>query len=320
MQLFLTGASGFVGGAFAQAFGARHAIRAMSRSPQSDARIAALGATPVRCALGAVGVESLQGCEVLVHCAAHVAQWGRRDDFMRTTVEGTRQLLQAAQAAGIRRFLHISSEAVLFHGQPMRQVDERYPYPQRHAFLYAESKAAAEQSVLAANQPGVFDTLVLRPRMVWGPGDQTILPVLLAMLRSDRFFWLDGGRARTSTTHIANLVHAMGLALERGEPGQVYFISDGQISTFRDFLGALVASQGEELPTRSLPGWLARALGRACEGLWRALGRESEPPLTAFASALMSRECTLEIGKARRELGYEPVLSVAQGLAQMPRI
>lgn len=319
MRIFLTGASGFVGGAFAAAFHQQHEILAMSRSEQSDAVIRARGITPVRCELGTVRAEQLLGCAAVVHCAAHVEQWGRREDFMRITVEGTRQLLQVARAAGVPRFVHISSEAALLHGQSLQNIDERYPYPQRHTFIYSESKAEAEKLVLAANAPGQFETLALRPRMIWGPGDLSILPVLLQMVHEGRFMWLNGGRARTSTTHIANLLQAMDLALSQGRGGQAYFITDETISTFREFLTALLATQGVHAPDKSLPGWLARGLGRLLESTWRLLGITAEPPLTHFAAAVMSRECTLDISKARRELGYNPVISVSRGLAELPK-
>ena len=243
-------------------------------------------------------------------------QWGTREQFWTANVEGTRQLLQAARAAGARRFIHIGTEAALFHGQHMRDIDERYPYPAHTPFLYSETKAAAEKLVLAANAPG-FATLSIRPRFVWGPGDQTILPVLEAMVRSGRFVWIDGGRARTSTTHIANLVHAVELALERGTGGNAYFVIDEGVTQMREFLTALLATRSLTPPDKAIPGWLARTLGSATETTWRALGKTSDPPLTRFAAAMMSRDCTITTDKARRELGYEPVISRAEGLREL---
>lgn len=315
-RIFITGASGFVGGAITRALAPHHRLTALSRSERSDAPLQALGATPLRGELGAVPVAALAGCDAVIHCAAFVKQWGTREQFWNANVAGTRQLLEAAKEAGVRRFIHIGTEAALFHGQDMLEVDEQYPYPARTPFLYSETKAAAERLVLAANTSD-FQTLSIRPRFVWGPGDQTILPVLLAMVKAGRFTWIDGGRARTSTTHIANLVHAVDLALQRGTGGNAYFVTDEGTTTVREFLAALLATRGASPPEKSVPGWLARTLAAMMELWWRALSLDSDPPLTRFAASMMSRDCTIRIDKARRELGYAPVISREDGLQQL---
>lgn len=312
-QIFITGASGFVGGAIARALAQRHLVRAMSRTPESDGRLSAMRVAAVRCELGQVAPDHLVGCDTVIHCAAYVKQWGTEAVFRKTNVEGTRQLLEAASRAGVQRFIHIGTEAALFHGQDMRDVDERYPYPSHMPFLYAATKAAAERLVLAANTER-FTTLSLRPRMVWGPGDQTVLPVIVAAVRSGRFAWIDGGRARTSTTHIDNLVHAVTLALSRGLGGNAYFVTDQGHTSMREFFKALLHTQGVAAPNRSIPAAVAYAMAAISETIWRTFGLSAEPPLTRFAAALMARDCTLRIDKAQCELGFAPVVTRAAGL------
>jgi nucleoside-diphosphate-sugar epimerase len=222
-------------------------------------------------------------------------------------------LLDVAKRAGVRRFVHIGTEAVLFAGQDMHDIDETYPYPTSTPFLYSETKAEAERRVLAANDPA-FTTISLRPRFIWGPGDLTILEATKEMVADGRYMWIDGGKARTSTVHIDNVVRAIELALERGSGGEAYFITDDEVHTFRDFMTRDAATAGITLPDRNLPGWLARGGATVLETVWRTFGLGGEPPLTRFVACLMSSECTLRIDKARRDLGYAPVVSVDAGL------
>lgn len=318
MRIFITGASGFIGGACARKLGADHEVFAMSRSAKSDTVIEALGATPVRCDLQALSPGDLPAVDAVVHAAAYVESWGTRSDYWQANVEGTDRVMAAAREAGASRFVHISTEAVLWHGQSMHDVDETEPYPASTPYLYAETKAEAERRVLAANTEG-FTTIALRPRFVWGPGDRTLAPEIQEMTESGSFVWLDGGAARTSTTHVANLVRAVELALTKGRGGEAYFVTDGEVAAFRDFLPRLMGAYGVTLPERSLPSWIARPAAAALEGTWRALRLGSKPPLTRHAVDLMCCDCILVDDKAKAELGYAPVLSVDRGLEELAK-
>jgi nucleoside-diphosphate-sugar epimerase len=318
--IFLTGASGFVGGAITNALThapqAAAAVRAMSRSTQSDQVVMTLGATPVRCELRTVKTEHLAGCDVVIHCAAFVKQWGTREQFWETNVVGTQQLLRVAREAGVKRFIHIGTEAALFYGQHMRAIDETYPYPKNSPFLYSATKAIAEQRVLAANASG-FTTLAIRPRFVWGPGDQTILPALIKMVASKQFMWIDNGKAVSSTTHIANLVQGVTLALTRGHGGNAYFVTDPGTTTLREFLTALLATRGVVPPDKSISSSGAQFFAAATETVWRLFGIKSDPPLTRFTAAMMSHDCTIKCDKAQRDLHYAPAITREQGLAEL---
>jgi nucleoside-diphosphate-sugar epimerase len=318
MRVFITGASGFIGGQVTESLTARHEVLALSRSAASAELARSRGARPILGSLGAVDAADLAGVDAVIHCAAFVEEWGTREQFWEANVTGTRQLLEVARRAGVARFIHVSTEAVLFDGHDLVDVDETQPYPQRHRFLYSETKAEAERLVLAANAPG-FTTIALRPRFVWGPGDQTVLPAILRMAREGRFAWIDGGGVRTSTTHVANFVHGVSLALERGQGGHAYFIADDGERTLREVLTRLAATQGVTLPGRSLPGKVARALAAVTEGAWRLLRLERQPPLTRFTAAMLSSNVTVRTDKARAELGYAPVITVDEGIAGLSR-
>lgn len=316
MKIFVTGGSGFVGGHVIEGLRAKHEVLAMARSPRSAEAVARYGATAVSADLDSVDAGHLAGCDAVVHCAAYVEEWGTREQFWKGNVDGTTRVLDAARRAGVRRFVHIGTEAALFDGHDLVGIDEARAYPEAQRYLYSETKAEAERRVLAANAPG-FATVSVRPRFVWGPRDTSVLPAVLRMAREGAWAWLDGGRALTSTTHVLNLVRAVELALTEGEGGQAYFVADEGTRTLREFLSAMARTQGVELPGRSLPGAVARPLASAVETVWRALGIRKAPPMTAFAIAMMSREVTVKTDKARRDLGYAPVIDVAAGLAAM---
>jgi nucleoside-diphosphate-sugar epimerase len=319
MRIFVTGASGFVGGAATRKLvRAGHEVRAMSRSEKSDGAIREMGAAPVRCDLENVSAVHVGDCEAVVHCAAFVEQWGPKDAWRRFNVEGTARMLEAAREAGASRFIHIGTEAASFRGQHLRGpngsgVDESYPLAPHSPYPYSATKAVAEKLVRDANAPG-FETIALRPRFIWGPGDTTLLPVIEEMARSGKFMWVGGGRAMTSTTHIANLTHAIALALTKGRGGEAYFILDDGVRPMREMMIGMAASRGITLPEKSVPAWLADFIGAACEVCWSILPLKGAPPLTRFSAMIMSRDAILRDDKARAEMGYAPVISVEDGM------
>ncbi len=314
MRIFVTGASGFVGGAATKKLvAAGHDVRAMSRSEKSDSAIRALGATPVRSNLEDVTAAHVGQADAILHCAAYVEQWGPKDAWKRFNVDGTARMLIAAREAGAARFIHISTESVLWRGQHLRGADESYALALRSPYPYAATKAQAEMLVRDANT-SAFTTIILRPRFIWGPGDTTLLPAIRHMARSGQWRWIDGGRAQTSTTHIQNLVHAIELALIKGRGGEACFILDDGVRSMRDMIGALAATQHITLPDKSVPSWFADAMAAVAEGAWRTFSLKGEPPLTRFGAMIMSRDSVLKDDKARTELGYRPAVSVDQGL------
>lgn len=319
MRIFITGASGFVGGAYAKDAGARHMLAAMARSETSAAKIAVLGATPVRCTLDTVEAEQLRGADAVVHCAAYVEEWGPWSAYWKTNVDGTRRMLAAAKEAGVRRFIHIGTEAALLKGQDLIDVDETYPLALRSPFPYSRTKAHAEKLVREASDPANgFETIVVRPRFVWGPGDETLLPVLRRMSEAGQFAWVDGGRHKTSTTYIGNLTHAIELALTQGKSGEAYFVlDDGGPVMFRDFLPKMTEAAGFKLEGREVPGWLVRMMAFVAEKAWRTLPLSGQPPITRFGANILSRDCILIDAKARLEMGYRPPFTREQGLAAL---
>lgn len=316
---FVTGASGFIGRALVERLVEQgwH-VRGLARSDAAAAVIAETGAEPVVGDLASSEAlrEGATGCSVAFHAAARVGDWGPREEFEQVNVAGTRNTLEACRAAGVPRFVHVGTEAAILNGRPLVDVDEDAPLRPDSKSHYCATKAIAERAVLDCNEPG-FETVVVRPRMVWGPGDTTVLSGLLEAVREGRFAWLSGGRQRISTTHVDNAVEGLLLAAMRGRAGQSYFITDGEAVVFRDFVTRLLATQGIEPPDRVMPAAAARAAAAVLETLWRGLRLRGAPPLNRTAVWLCSLESTLDISKAEAELGYRPIVSVEDGMRNL---
>ena len=317
--MFVTGGSGFIGGRLIERLrGDGHSVRALARSDAAAARVSERGGEPVPGDLSSVQAmrDGAAGCETAFHAAAALGDWGKREEFERGNVEGTANALRACADAGVRRFVHVGTEAALLAGQPLVNVDETAPLRPDSPALYSSTKARAEQLVLDANREG-FETVVVRPRFVWGRGDTTLLPQLVELARSGRFAWIAGGHHRTSTTHVENTVEGLVLGAMRGKPGNAYFVTDGEPVVFRTFVSELLSTQAVDPPSRSVPGPVAHTLAVGGETAWRLLPLPGRPPLTRFAYWVSAQECTIKIDKARAELGYAPVRTIADGLREL---
>jgi nucleoside-diphosphate-sugar epimerase len=317
--VFVTGGSGFIGGRLVRrlvAEGAR--VRALARSDRSAATVEALGAEAVRGDVDDADsiAAGAAGCEVAFHLAAHLGDWGPWEEFERANVGGTRNALDGCARAGVARFVHCGTEAALMAGEPLIQVDETAPLRPDSPAPYPATKAKAERAVRDASRAG-FETVVVRPRFVWGAGDTTLLPPMIAMVEAGRFAWIGGGGNLTAIAHVDNVVEGLLLGAERGAPGEAYFVTDGDPVVFREFVSALLETQGVEPPDRTMPAWLAGAMARGGELAWRLLPLSGSPPLSRFTSWVLTQECTIDISKARRELGYQPVTTREAGLAEL---
>jgi nucleoside-diphosphate-sugar epimerase len=324
-RVFVTGGSGFVGRALLAELSRRTIpAAALARSDAAAAQVVALGATPVRGDLADVAAlrAGMAGCDVVVHAAARVSDWGSKRDFQRDTIDGTRHVAEAARAAGVRRMVHVSTEAVLVgKGAPkLHGADESWPLPKRPLGLYPWSKGAAEEVVRAAGAaPGAgLETVIVRPRFIWGKGDTVLLPRLVRMVREHKFAWIGGGRFLSSTVHVQNVVHGLLLAAERGTPGETYFVTDGDPVEFRGFIEAMLRRAGADTSkVKDVPFWAARLGAWLGEAAW-TIGRLSgEPPVTRTGVRLVGEQVTVSDAKARRELGYAPVVSREAGLAEL---
>jgi nucleoside-diphosphate-sugar epimerase len=316
---FVTGGSGFIGGALIERLRREGwDVHALARSDSAAAAVRERGAEAVSGDLDDAAAlrAGADGCEVCFHAAAKVEDWGEREDFERLNVGGTEKVIAACREAGVRRLVHVGTEAALTAGQALVDVDERAPLRPDSPFLYSSTKAKAEELVRAANDDEL-ETVVVRPRFVWGRGDTTLLPAIAELVRAGRFRWIGRGGHLTDTTHVDNTVEGLWLGATKAPAGGVYFVTDGEPVVFRDFLTRMLETQGVTVPDKSVAPAVATAAAATAERVWRLLRRPARPPLTRFAVWVSSKHCTLDISRAREELGYTPVTSREEGLAEL---
>ena len=316
---FVTGGSGYVGRNLIRQLRKRgDEVRALARSQKAIEAVTRLGAAAVQGDLDDVQVmtQAMAGCEAVFHCAAEVSEWGPREQYWKGNVEGTQHALAAAKAAGVKKFVHVGTEAALCDGSPLLDVDETRPLPAHPLPRYPHTKAEAEKRVRAANSPQL-QTVVVRPRFIWGNDDTSVLAALTAAVKAGRFMWMDGGHYLSSTTHVDNVCEGLLLAAEKGSGGEVYFVTDGPPVELRQFVTQLLATQGVDSGNKSLPKWLVLMLARASEWIWDTFGLKGNPPVTRMAVHLFGEPVTVNDAKARRELGYQGKTTREAGLARL---
>jgi nucleoside-diphosphate-sugar epimerase len=317
MKILVTGGSGFLGSRLIPNLVAEgHDVFAMARSSAADGKLRALGAKPVRGDMNNLGGMVMPPVNAVIHLAAHFHFAGPRAPYFHVNVDGTKALLEAAQAAGVSSFIYLTAAAVIMddRGSPIRNADERAPTFKDSFSPYIASKATSEAGVLAANQPG-FRTIAIRPPGIWGPGDAFSRNIPHA-IRSGQFAFIARGDYPYSTCHVDNVAEALIRALDRGEGGKAYFVRDPDNTTFRAFIDGLAKLQGLSIDKlRSVPYGAAFFMGRMMEFGARLRRSDQDPALTRTMVRMIGREFTIDDSAARRDLGYVGKVSRLEGLA-----
>jgi nucleoside-diphosphate-sugar epimerase len=322
MKALVTGGGGFLGGVIVRMLRERgDQVRSFSRGEYPA--LAALGVEQVRGDLGdqVAVIAAAQGCDIVFHVAAKAGIWGCYADFYRANVTGTASVLAACRANGIGRLVHTSSPSVIFDGTDVEGGDETIPYPASYEAHYPRTKALAEQMVLSANSPQLA-VVALRPHIIWGPGDNHLAPRIVARGRSGRLRRIGERANLVDTVYVDNAARAHLQAADRLAPGappagRAYFISNGEPIPLWEMVNRILAAAGIPPVTRSISPGMAYTIGCICEGVWGLLRMPGEPPMTRFVAHELATAHWFDISAARRDLGYDPQVSIDEGLKRL---
>jgi len=322
MNVLVTGGGGFLGGAIVRSLIARgDTVRSLSRGDHPALRASGVEQVRGDVADPAAVQRAVEGCSLVFHVAAKAGIWGPYADYYRSNVTGTRNVIAACRACGVRRLVYTSSPSVVFDGRDMEGVDESVPYPRHYDAPYPATKAEAERLVRAANDT-VLATVALRPHLIWGPGDTNLIPRIIARARAGRLRRIGRRVNLVDSTYIDDAATAHLSAADRLAPGspiagRVYFVSQGEPWPVWDLINRIL--QAAHLPpvTRTIAPTLALLAGAVCETLAHALRLEDEPPMTRFLARELSSAHWFNIAAARRDLGYQPSVSIEAGMERL---
>jgi len=324
MKILVTGGGGFLGQVLCRGLRDRgHEVVSFNRG-RYDA-LDRLGVAQVQGDLAErdAVIAAAAGCEAIFHNAAKAGAWGSYESYHLANVVGTQNVIDACRAHGIGRLVYTSTPSVTHRKtHPVEGgTADTVPYGDHLKAPYAATKQVAEKLVIAANDTALA-TVSLRPRLIWGVGDNQLLPRLVERAKAGRLRFVGDGNNRIDTTYVDNAAQAHFDAFEHLRPGaacagRAYFVSNGEPRTVREIVNGLLDAAGAPLVDKTIPFGVAYAAGVVCEGLWHALPLKGEPPMTRFLAEQLSTTHWYDMAPARRDFGYVPAVSIHEGLTRL---
>ncbi|HVB72489.1 MAG TPA: NAD-dependent epimerase/dehydratase family protein [Ktedonobacteraceae bacterium] len=320
MEMLVTGGTGFLGKRLAaMLLYEGHHVRIMGRNMASVSALLAQGAMPFVADLrdkDAV-MAACAGVDVVFHAGALSAPWGKRADFFAINVGGTEAVLAGCKAHGVKRVVYVSSPSVVFDGGDQQLLTEDAPYPRRFASVYSLTKKLGEDRVRVAAAWGL-ETVIVRPKAIFGPGDTSLLPRLIDAARRGRLPQIGDGRNLVDLTYVDNVAHAMLLAsASKAVVHKTYTITNDAHVPLWEVIRVVLWRLSLSAELRRVP--LPVALAAASVMEWRAALTGKEPLLTRYSAAILARTQTYDISAAKRDLGYAPPVSIEEGIEKTLR-
>jgi nucleoside-diphosphate-sugar epimerase len=312
MDILVTGGTGFLGQHLAKKLlDEGHRVRLLGRDFAQVKHLLERGAIPIAVDLrdrDAVSV-ACAGVAAVYHAGARSEPWGKRADFYAINVGGTEAVIAGCLAHRIKRLIYVSSPSVVFDGSDHVHLTEDAPPPRRFTSMYALTKKLGEDRIRAAN----LETVIVRPKAIFGPGDRALLPRLITAARQGRLPQIGNGHNLVDLTYVENVAHALVLALHaRAAIGKTYFITNDEHVPLWEVIRIVLQRLGLASHLRQIS--LHTALTAAALMEWQAALTGKEPLLTRYSAAILARTQTYDISAARRDLGYAPLVSVTDGI------
>ncbi|NOZ39909.1 MAG: NAD-dependent epimerase/dehydratase family protein [Planctomycetes bacterium] len=327
MQVLVTGGGGFLGRYICEQLVARgDRVRSFGRGAYPE--LTALDVETVRGNIANLSdvSDACQGAEVVFHVAARPGTYVQPQPYHETNTVGTQNVVDACRRHGVSRLIYTSSPSVVFAGVDQTNIDETTPlaleWLSTHRSFYSHSKALGEQIVLAASDEQLR-TCALRPHLIWGPRDQHLIPRLIARAKSGRLRRVGGGKNLVDMIYVENAAAAHLLAADAlaGEDspvaGKAYFLSQGEPVNCWEWIDEILSLVGLPPVQKSISQTAAWRVGVVLETVYRVLGLSGEPPMTRFLAAQLATSHWFDISAARRDFGYEPSVSTAEGMRRL---
>ena len=318
-RVVVTGGGGFIGSAIVRrllAAGDRVTVIGRSKYPV----LAARGAT---CLQGDISDRefmdrAFKGADLVFHVAAKAGIWGKKEEFYKTNVQGTKACIDSCRKNNVAALVYTSTPSVVFNGRDLQGVDENQPYAVHPQCHYAATKIIAEQYVLQADSGGLRTT-ALRPHLVWGPGDPHLVPRLIERAGTGKLKIVGSGKNRIDISYIDNVVQAHLLAAENllgpgSAGGRPFFIGQNEPVMLWDWVNSLFTALGIERLKKRISFRTAFSVGTILEITYAALHWSGEPPMTRFVAQQLAKSHWFSHVSARKVLGYTPKVSTEEGM------
>ncbi|QIR14119.1 2-alkyl-3-oxoalkanoate reductase [Shewanella aestuarii] len=321
-KVFVTGAGGFLGFAICQRLIAA-GIQVVGFARGEYPKLNEIGVDTIQGDIANLTqvIKAMQGCDLVFHVASKAGVWGSKQSYYSPNLNGANNIIQACKTLEINALVYTSTPSVTFAGEDENGINELAPYANKYLNYYGESKALAEQAMLAANSPAL-KTTALRPHLIWGPNDPHLVPRVIERAQAGRLKLVGKQDKLVDTIYVDNAAYAhilagLDLVSVGKSAGKAYFLSNDEPITMANMLNKILACVDLPPVTKRVPAAVAYAVGATLETIYSALNITREPIMTRFVARQLSTSHYFDIAAAKQDLGYQPLVSIDEGMKRL---